>query len=95
MSLSKALKQLLRSIDLLFFGDKPGRSIILMPNTPLVNARVVGGKIVQLVGSRGGVVFSGSGSLPVGLGVSAFGESSNAPERILEMALAELNAKQS
>ncbi len=93
-SLSKALKQLLRNIDLLFSGDVPGRYIILMPNTPLVGAKVVGGKIVQLVGDMGSVVASISGPLPVRMGVSAFGESVNSPELILEGALAGLNVNQ-
>ena len=93
-ALSKALKTLLRNIDLLFSGDVPGRYIILMPNTPLVGAKVVGGKIVQLVGDMGSVVASAEGALPVGMGVSAFGDSSNTPELILETALADLAVKQ-
>ena len=52
---------------LLFSGDEPGRYFILMPNTPLAGAKVVGGKIVQLVGSLGGLCASSSGALPVGL----------------------------
>ncbi|MHC1701168.1 MAG: GGDEF domain-containing protein [Humidesulfovibrio sp.] len=67
-SLRKALKLLFRNIDLLFSGDVPGRYIILMPNTPLVGAKVVGGKIVQLVGDMGSVVASVSGPLPVRMG---------------------------
>ncbi len=93
LSLSKALKTLLRNIDLLFSGDEPGRYIILMPNTPLIGAKVVGGKIVQLVGDMGSVVASVQGTLPVGMGVSAFAEASNTPELILETALADLEAK--
>jgi GGDEF domain-containing protein len=92
-ALSKALKTLLRNIDLLFSGDEPGRYIILMPNTPLVGAKVVGGKIVQMVGDMGSVVASVQGALPVGMGVSAFDEASNSPELILETALADLLAK--
>jgi len=92
-ALSKALKTLLRNIDLLFSGEEPGRYIILMPNTPLVGAKVVGGKIVQLVGDMGSVVASVQGALPVGMGVSAFAEASNTPELILETALADLLAK--
>lgn len=92
-ALSKALKTLLRNIDLLFSGEEPGRYIILMPNTPLVGAKVVGGKIVQLVGDMGSVVASVQGTLPVGMGVSAFAEASNTPELILETALADLLAK--
>ncbi|MDP3425764.1 MAG: GAF domain-containing protein [Humidesulfovibrio sp.] len=92
-ALSKALKTLLRNIDLLFSGDEPGRYIILMPNTPLVGAKVVGGKIVQMVGDMGSVVASVQGALPVGMGVSAFDEASNTPELILETALADLLAK--
>ncbi|MDQ7833783.1 MAG: GAF domain-containing protein [Humidesulfovibrio sp.] len=91
--LSKALKTLLRNIDLLFSGDVPGRYIILMPNTPLVGAKVVGGKIVTMVGDLGGVVASVTGSLPVGMGVSAFDETNNTPELILAAALTDLDAK--
>jgi len=92
-ALSKALKTLLRNIDLLFSGDEPGRYIILMPNTPLVGAKVVGRKIVELVGEMGAVVASVQGALPIGMGVSAFAEASNTPELIFEAALADLQAK--
>ena len=92
-ALSKALKTLLRNIDLLFSGDEPGRYIILMPNTPLVGAKVVGRKIVELVGEMGAVVDSVQGALPIGMGVSAFAEASNTPELIFETALADLQAK--
>lgn len=92
-SLSKALKQLLRNIDLLFSGDEPGRYFILMPNTPLVGAKVVGTKIVQLVGSLGGLCASPSGSLPVAMGVSAFSEENMSPEQILAAALEDRGAQ--
>lgn len=92
-ALSKALKTLLRNIDLLFSGDEPGRYIILMPNTPLVGAKVVGRKIVELVGDMGSVVESAQGALPVGMGVSAFDEASNSPELIFQTAIADLLAK--
>ncbi|MBU1230088.1 MAG: GAF domain-containing protein [Proteobacteria bacterium] len=93
LSLSGALKQLLRNIDLLFSGDQPGRYVILMPNTPLVGAKVVGRKIVELIGSMEGMVDSQSGVLPVGMGVSAYDEANNTPELVLEGALADLGAK--
>lgn len=93
-SLSKALKQLLRNIDLLFSGDEPGRYFILMPNTPLVGAKVVGGKIVQLVGGMDDLKASIGGELPVAMGVSAFDETNISPELILAAALAERSAKQ-
>ncbi|MBU1040022.1 MAG: GAF domain-containing protein [Proteobacteria bacterium] len=92
-ALSKALKTLLRNIDLLFSGDEPGRYIILMPNTPLIGAKVVGRKIVELVGDMGSVVESAQGPLPVGMGVSAFDEASNTPELIFQTAIADLLAK--
>ncbi len=91
-SLSKALKTLLRNIDLLFSGDEPGRYIILMPNTPLAGAKVVGGKIIQLVRELRGQTGGATGGLWVNMGVSAFGEPGNTPESILEAALASLNA---
>lgn len=92
-SLSNALKQLLRNIDLLFSGDEPGRYYILMPNTPLAGAKVVGGKIVQLVASLGGICSTESGGLPVAMGVSAFGESTMTPEAVVAAALEDRNSK--
>lgn len=94
-SLSKALKQLLRNIDLLFSGDEPGRYFILMPNTPLAGAKIVGGKIVQLVSGLGGLTASPSGALPVAMGVSAFSEEAHSPELLLSTAMDDRNAKDS
>jgi GAF domain-containing protein len=86
-SLSNALKQLLRNIDLLFSGDEPGRYYILMPNTPLAGAKIVGGKIVHLVENLGGGEVSSDGGLLVAIGVSAFGEETMTPEAVIEAAL--------
>lgn len=88
-ALSTALKQLLRNIDLLFSGDEPGRYFILMPNTPRMGAKVVGGKIVQLIGSLDALHSMDIASLVVAMGVSAFDEACNSPELMVEAALAE------
>ncbi|MGE4553055.1 MAG: HDOD domain-containing protein [Desulfovibrionaceae bacterium] len=92
-SLSNALKQMLRNIDLLFSGDEPGRYFLLMPNTPLAGAKVVGGKIVQLVAELGGVGVVESGGLPVAMGVSVFGEQTMTPEAVVAAALEDRNGQ--
>ncbi len=87
LTLSLVLKNWTRDIDLLFLDERPGRFVLLLPNTNLEGARVVAKNITTtFVSLREGMGEQDTALQDVRLGVSAFDQDMKDPEEMLQSA---------
>jgi len=84
MLVSQLLKRMIRSVDLLFRMNEPGRFVLVLPNTDLAGARILRSKIIKEISLFKLQVTSDQALMRIKSGMSFFNETiSNSKDLLL------------